>query len=354
MSEKKLVLANKVNMIDFMFQWIQGHANRFGERILIIQKGIGLAHKDDKWMIDFWGLDKSGRLVIIECHIDKKVEVDQWVMLNPRMLMPRLSKDQVRDIFQKHLDKLKIEKPAERVMESFFGTTYEELTIGDTSNYRLFLVSSKFSVDTMARVTWQSTEGKEIKLFTSKFSKKGQEAYLTLKQYFPAAKTNRYDVGQDAFSDVSRKDLKDNNRRYLFWIGLLNKINYKSKVFSNPYIDIHRPIIGDKFLNDRMHLSIFAYEKVSGIQLVFLPGKDNKDEVLYKNFASVKEKLQALFGGQLLFDKDKNEVYSISYRTNITMGDGLEWDDLQDKLAMKAYAFENAIEQIYRQLYKKH
>lgn len=84
-------------------EWISKDTDILGERLLIIQKEFA-GFDDTKERLYLLALDENGNLVIIENKLDDSGRDVVWQSLKYASYCSSLSKNDIKDIFQKYID----------------------------------------------------------------------------------------------------------------------------------------------------------------------------------------------------------------------------------------------------------
>lgn len=85
-------------------EWIANKPDALGEELLIIQKEFS-GFSDTSERLDLLAVDKQGSLVIIENKLDDTGRDVTWQALKYASYCARLTKDDIRDIFQSYLER---------------------------------------------------------------------------------------------------------------------------------------------------------------------------------------------------------------------------------------------------------
>src|ERR1700722_17914991 len=94
--------------------------------------------------LDLLALDKQGSLVLIENKLDDTGRDLTWQALKYASYCSRLSKENVRQIYQEFLDKTHPADAKERMTEFLDADDYEEVTINRGFTQRIILIAANF------------------------------------------------------------------------------------------------------------------------------------------------------------------------------------------------------------------
>src|SRR5690606_17464307 len=89
---------------DHLQERIAHNPSAFGEELLIVQKEFA-GFSDTSERLDLLALDKEGNLVIIENKLDDSGRDVTWQALKYASYCSSLTKDQIRTIYQQHIDR---------------------------------------------------------------------------------------------------------------------------------------------------------------------------------------------------------------------------------------------------------
>src|ERR1700719_3288643 len=99
-------------------EWIAKDPSCLGEELLVIQKEFS-GFSDTNERLDILALDKQGSLVLIENKLDDTGRDVTWQALKYASYCSRLSKENVRSIFQEYLDKTQPSPDAKSLLVEF-------------------------------------------------------------------------------------------------------------------------------------------------------------------------------------------------------------------------------------------
>src|SRR5258708_19159336 len=110
-------------------EWIAKKPSCLGEELLVIQKEFS-GFSDTRERLDILALDKQGSLVLIENKLDDTGRDVTWQALKYASYCSRLSKEDVRSIYQEFLDKTDPNADARQLITEFLeAEDYEEVAV---------------------------------------------------------------------------------------------------------------------------------------------------------------------------------------------------------------------------------
>lgn len=218
-------------------EWLANNPEALGEELLIIQKEFD-GFNDTNERLDLLALDKQGNLVIIENKLDDSGRDVTWQSLKYASYCSRLSRGQIKEIYQQYLDILCSNDNAEnKLMEFFNNTDYEEIPLNQGQTQRIILVARNFRKEVTSTVLWLMNYKLRIQCIKVIPYALGEQLFLNLEQIIPLKDAEDYiismaDKTQDDIN--TQEELKSrHNIRLDFWKNLLKQINSQSYLFQN-------------------------------------------------------------------------------------------------------------------------
>ena len=125
-------------------EWIAKEPSCLGEELLIIQKEFS-GFSDTHERLDILALDKQGSLVLIENKLDDTGRDVTWQALKYASYCSRLSKENIRSIYQEFLAKTDPNADARDLITEFLeADDYEEVSINKSITQRIILIAANF------------------------------------------------------------------------------------------------------------------------------------------------------------------------------------------------------------------
>jgi len=216
-------------------EWIANKPDALGEDLLIIQKEFA-GFSDTSERLDLLAIDKQGSLVIIENKLDDTGRDVTWQALKYASYCARLTKDDVRDIFQSYLERYSPGIKAEDQLCAFLDEDeYQEITLNKGVSQRIMLVAANFRKEVTSTVLWLSSFKLRIQCFKVTPFSRGEDVFLTVDQIIPTKDAEDFMIGLAAKAQDEVEDLEAERTRYAirreFWSKLLPMMNDKSDLF---------------------------------------------------------------------------------------------------------------------------
>jgi RecB family endonuclease NucS len=135
-------------------EWIAKEPSCLGEEFLIIQKEFS-GFSDTHERLDILALDKQGSLVLIENKLDDTGRDVTWQALKYASYCSRLSKENVRSIYQEFLAKTDPSADARGLITEFLeADDYEEVAVNKGFTQRIILIAANFRKEVTSTVLW--------------------------------------------------------------------------------------------------------------------------------------------------------------------------------------------------------
>jgi hypothetical protein len=146
-------------------EWLANQPDALGEELLIIQKEFD-GFDDTKERLDLLALDKKGSLVVIENKLDDSGRDVVWQCMKYASYCSTLSKTQIAEIYQRHLDKQEPGKDAKALICEFLDKEeFAEVALNHGTDQRLIMVAAEFRKEVTSTVLWLLKHGVFVKCF---------------------------------------------------------------------------------------------------------------------------------------------------------------------------------------------
>ena len=159
------------------------------EGLFIVTEEFG-EWEDSNRRIDLLGLDRSGRLVVIELKRGETGEHMDLQAIRYAAMFANITLQQTIDTHQAYLNKLKIDEDAgERIQQHLDETEAGEIY---TEKPRIVLVSGGFSTELTTSVLWLNDNGLDINCIRLQPYKNGEEILVEASQVIPLPEAKDY------------------------------------------------------------------------------------------------------------------------------------------------------------------
>jgi hypothetical protein len=210
-------------------EWIAREPMVLGEELLIIQKEFA-GFSDTSERLDLLALDKQGSLVIIENKLDDTGRDVTWQALKYASYCSRLTKDDIRSIYQEYLDRQGSETDAAATLSAFFDDVdYAELSLNKGISQRIILVAANFRKEVTSTVLWLSNFRVRLQCFRATPFALGDELFLNVEQIIPTKDAEEFSIGLADKAKDEVEGLETEARRHpirrQFWTEVLAAMN---------------------------------------------------------------------------------------------------------------------------------
>lgn len=213
-------------------EWLANQADALGEELLIIQKEFD-GFDDTRERLDLLAIDKAGNLVVIENKLDDSGRDVVWQALKYASYCSTLSKSQIADVFQRHLDKSQPGHDAKVLICDFLGQEdFAEVVLNPGNDQRLIMVAAQFRKEVTSTVLWLLKHRVFVKCFRATPFKDGNDLFLTVEQVIPLPEAEELMIGISEKENEEQSSERGQATRHLlrtdFWhatIEALRKAN---------------------------------------------------------------------------------------------------------------------------------
>lgn len=179
-------------------KWINQTPAVLGEELLIIQEEFDEFDKTRE-RLDLLALDKNGNLVIIENKLDDSGRDVTWQALKYVSYCSSLNKHEIVDIFQRYIDKCKLELNAQSEICTFLeADDFESVILNQGFGQRLILVAHEFRQEVTSTVVWLRENGIDIRcvrIIPYILQQNGrQEIIIDIDQIIPVPEIEQYQI----------------------------------------------------------------------------------------------------------------------------------------------------------------
>jgi hypothetical protein len=345
-------------------EWICKNPDMLGEELLIIQKEFS-GFDDTKEQLDLLALDKSGSLVIIENKLDDTGRDVTWQALKYVSYCSGLSKLDIRDIFQKYIDKQGQNENAEQIIFDFLkevgfndqkAEDFSEVEINN-EDQRIILVAASFRKEVTSTVMWLLEHNVKIKCIKVTPYMLNENVLIDTEQIIPVKDAEEYLIKLAIKKQVEFM-IKDKNQtrynvRFEFWTKLLQKMKEQSVLF----ININPST--DNWISCGCGHNGLAYEfAVTGnhakIGLWINKGTKEENKLIFDNIHSHKTQIESAFGNELEWQKlDDNKGSRIAFiMRDVSVFNEDDWDKMIQFMTQNMIKFEKSMKDVLAEVLK--
>ncbi|WP_142414063.1 DUF4268 domain-containing protein [Hathewaya massiliensis] len=337
-------------------EWIAYNPKCLGEELLIIQKEFD-GFDDTRERLDLLALDKHGNLVIIENKLDDTGRDVTWQSLKYASYCSSLSKNQIKDIYQKYLDTQGIEEKAEdKIIDFFDNIDYEDITLNSGQSQRIIMVAGSFRKEVTSTVLWLMNYKLNIKCIKVTPYQLGEQLFLDLRQIIPIKEAEEYTIKMAEKSEEENVTKNQITGRYSvrleFWNKLLKVLKEKENfnLFSNINPSKDNYIGASSSIANVAYIFRITKEYVRVELCMYNPNKEF-NEFIFDTLKQRKEEIETRFGKALEWERreDIKSSYIIYKLENVNIFNRDDWDKMIEFLV------ENMIklEEVFRPILKE-
>jgi hypothetical protein len=296
-------------------EWLANQPDSLGEELLIIQKEFD-GFDDTKERLDLLALDKQGSLVIIENKLDDSGRDVVWQCLKYASYCSVLSKTQIAEIYQRHLDKWDPGKDAKALICEFLDKEeFAEVAINHGSDQRLIMVAAEFRKEVTSTVLWLLKHNVLVKCFKATPYQDGSNLFLTVEQLIPLPEAEELMIG------ISEKEVEEQTQersqatrhqlRTEFWHQTLEALE-KAGIELYGNVTPSR----DHWLNSGSGLSGVHYTMIftrdeARVGIVLDRSVKDQNKMLFDLLYARREELEKAFGAPLSWRRMDDKKVSI-------------------------------------------
>jgi hypothetical protein len=339
-------------------EWIENNPEALGEEILIIQKEFE-GFNDTRERLDLLGLDKQGNLVIIENKLDDSGKDVTWQALKYASYCSTLSKIQIRDIYQDHLDKKGRKEQAEiNLMEFFSNVEYEEISLNKGQTQRIILVAGNFRKEVTSTVLWLMNYKLRIQCFKVTPYALNDQLLVNFEQIIPMKDAEEYiiSMAEKTQEDInSQEELKSRHIiRQQFWTELLKNMNSKSTMFQNVSPSKENWIATGSGISG-VYYQFAISKSYAKTELMMQRSIAEENKAIFDDLFKLKDQIENEFGNDLIWERlDAKKACRIKYeKLNLNVFDKDNWQDMIDFMIDGMIRMETALKKPLSEIRQK-
>jgi hypothetical protein len=338
-------------------EWISKNTDILGERLLIIQKEFS-GFDDTKERLDLLALDESGNLVIIENKLDDSGRDVVWQALKYASYCSSLTKNDIKDIFQKYLDAQGEKEHSEKLICDFLETEdFSEIEL-NSDDQRIIMIAANFRKEVTSTAMWLLDHNIKIKCIKVTPYELNGQVLLDTEQIIPIVDAEDYliKIANKKQEELINREKKQTRHtiRVEFWTQLLQEMNEKSDLFKN--ISPSK----DNWIGCGSGYSGLAYNFVitsnyARIELWINKGAQEDNKEIFDSIYKFKGEIESSFGDQLDWQRrDDGKGSRIAYWLRyVNVFNEEDWPEMINFLTSNMVKFEIAMKKVLRSVFKK-
>lgn len=337
---------------DNLQEWIANNPECLGEDLLIIQKEFD-GFNDTNERLDLLALDKRGNVVVIENKLDDSGRDVTWQVLKYASYCSSLTKVQLKDIYQKYLDKKgKNENAVENLSEFYSNTEFNELQLNQGTSQRIIMIAGNFRKEVTSTALWLTNYKLRIQCFKVTPYTHGENIYLDIEQIIPMKDVEDYVI---SMADKAQEDIATQESskaryglRFEFWTRYLKELNKKSDLYKN--ISPGK----DNWIGTGSGLSAVSYNSVisnyyARVEVYISRSSREENKAIFDTLYQEKSKIEKSFGQPLIWERlDNKKACRIKFEMqNVDYFNEEDWGEMisfmADNLPKLSLAFTEPI-----------
>lgn len=338
-------------------EWISKNTDILGERLLIIQKEFS-GFDDTKERLDLLALDESGNLVIIENKLDDSGRDVVWQALKYASYCSSLTKNDIKDIFQKYLDAQGEKEHSEKLICDFLETEdFSEIEL-NSDDQRIIMIAANFRKEVTSTAMWLLDHNIKIKCIKVTPYELNGQVFLDTEQIIPIVDAEDYliKIANKKQEELINREKKQTRHtiRVEFWTQLLQEMNKKSDLFKN--ISPSK----DNWIGCGSGYSGLSYNFVitsnyARIELWINKGAQEDNKEIFDSIYKFKGEIESSFGDQLDWQRrDDGKGSRIAYwLRDVNVFNEEDWPEMINFLTSNMVKFEIAMKKVLRSVFKK-
>lgn len=337
-------------------EWISKNTDILGENLLIIQKEFS-GFDDTKERLDLLAIDENGNLVIIENKLDDSGRDVVWQALKYASYCSSLTKNDIKDIFQKYLDLQGSSDYAEKLICDFLDIEdFSEVEL-NSDDQRIIMIAANFRKEVTSTAMWLLDHNIKIKCIKVTPYELDGKVLLDTEQIIPIIDAEDYLIKITNKKQEELISREKNQTRYTvrlkFWAELLQVMNGKSDLFKNVSPS------KDNWLGCGSGYSGISYSFVvtsnyARIELWIIGKTQEENKVIFDSVFLQKEKIQSSFGDQLDWQRrDDGKGSRIAYwLRDVNIFNEEDWPEMIEFLTSNMIKFEKSIKDVLKDVIK--
>ena len=338
-------------------EWISKNTDILGERLLIIQKEFA-GFDDTKERLDLLALDENGNLVIIENKLDDSGKDVVWQSLKYASYCSSLTKNDIKDIFQKYIDSQGKNDHSEKLICDFLDIEdFSEVEL-NSDDQRIIMIAANFRKEVTSTAMWLLDHNIKIKCIKVTPYELGGQILLDTEQIIPIIDAEDYliKIANKKQEELINREKKQTRHtvRLDFWAQVLQEMNEKSDLYKNVSPS------KDNWLSCGCGYTGLAYSFVvtgnyARIELWINRGTQEENKEIFDNIYTYKEKLESSFGDKFDWQRrDDGKASRIAYwLRDVNVFNEEDWPQMIDFLTSNMIKFEKTMKGILKEVFQK-
>lgn len=335
-------------------EWIAKYPEALGEELLVIQKEFA-GFSDTQERLDLLALDKEGCVVIIEHKLDDTGRDVTWQALKYASYCARLTKEEIRQIYQDYLDRSEPEQKAdERLSEFFEVEDFQELTLNKGLTQRIIMVAANFRKEVTSTVVWLMNFKIRIQCFKVTPFSMGENLFLNVEQIIPTKDAEEFVIGLAGKAIEEIEDAEAEQRRHRirreFWVKVLDAMAERSDLYRNISAGTQSWISAGTGVRG-VPLNFVATKNHARAELYVDRGDQNENKRIFDALFSQRQAIETDFGGELIWERlDDKRACRVKAEAEGNIYERERWEEMIEYMTDAMVRLERAIKARLRQV----
>ena len=328
-------------------EWIAKYPLVLGEELLIIQKEFA-GFSDTQERLDLLALDKEGSLVIIEHKLDDTGRDVTWQALKYASYCARLTKEEIRQIYQDYLDRTEPNQKADDRLSAFFDVEdFQELTLNKGLTQRIIMVAANFRKEVTSTVLWLMNFKIRIQCFKVTPFSMDDNLFLNVEQIIPTKDAEEFMIGIAGKAIEEIEDAEAEQRRHRirreFWAKVIDAMAERSDLYRNISAGTQGWISAGTGVRG-IRLSFAATKNYARAELYIDRGDRNENKRIFDALFSQRQAIEADFGGELIWERlDDRQFSRVKAEAEGNIYDEERWKGMIEYMTDAMVRLEKAI-----------
>jgi hypothetical protein len=316
---------------DHLQEWIANDPNFFDEELLIIQKEFD-GFDDTRERIDLLALDKFGDVVVIENKLDDSGRDVLWQVLKYAAYCSGLSRNHIKDIYQRYLDKTSPGEDAEaNIIEFLEANDFPEIELN--KNQRIIMVSGNFRKEVTTTVLWLLNNSQlTIQCYKVTPYVWQDQMFLNVEQIIPIKEAEEYTIKiaeKHQENAGAKEELKSRHKtRIEFWQKFLNEANQsETNLYQNISPSKDNWLTGGIGMNGVV-INVIVSKSFARCEVTISRPSKEENKSIFDELFRQKQQLESAFGGNLIWERlDNKKSCRIKHeKDGVSLYNKEDWD----------------------------
>ncbi len=331
-------------------EWIANCPDCLGEELLIIQKEFD-GFDETRERLDLLALDKDGNIVVIENKLDDSGRDVVWQVLKYASYCSSLTKQNIIEIFQNHINKTDREKDAREELCNFLETPdLDEVVFNSGNQQRLMMVAANFRKEVTSTALWLLGYGINIQCMKVTPYSYENELFLNVEQIVPTPETKELMVSmsvkeaEEKSTEVEKKHRHSIRSR--FWEQALEAMRESScDLYANINASKDHWLSAGSGVRGVPYSIIFCKNEAR-VELSISRAEAIENKFIFDKLFEQKERIENAFAKELIWERlDNKKASRIKFSAPFESYNEENWPEIINWLVNNMIKFEAAMQE---------